>query len=191
MPALAPDREALILAHLPLAWWLASRAIDRAGVLVTHGDADEIAGDAMLGLVKAGKDYRTGYRTSFGAYAYRRIRGEILDGLRARSILPRSEYSLGVEPPVHESIDIAVTLPSQAPDSLTLAVRAEMARDIHAALSRLTEREQRLITARFFQGMSHRSIAEHLGVSVESSWQIRAGAMRKLRADPQIRQHRG
>lgn len=192
----AIDRDALILAHLPLAQKLAALAINRGGI--RQLEADEIRGDAIVGLVKAGRSYGSGTvnTASFATYARYVINSAILDGQRKRGPLSRNAYASAVAQalaagrevvlPVH--VPLIDIFPSGILGAFDLASQAELAEDLQLAISRLNPKERYAISA-LMSGMAHREIASHFGLSIASSCQIRAGAMRKLRADPRIRRH--
>src|SRR3979411_722321 len=53
-------------------------------------DREDLIAWGVLGLVQAAQRYRGDLGASFGAYAARRVRGQVLDALRERDPLPRS-----------------------------------------------------------------------------------------------------
>jgi DNA-directed RNA polymerase specialized sigma subunit len=63
------ERNALALAHMPLARSLARKAAGRA-----PAEADDLQGAAMLALVQAARDYDAS-RAPFSVFAGRRVRG--------------------------------------------------------------------------------------------------------------------
>src|SRR5205814_7102350 len=82
--SLGDDR---IIAHLGFARAVASRSIDPR---CRGADREDLIADGVLGLVQAARRYRGDRGASFGAYAARRVRGQILDALRERDPLTRS-----------------------------------------------------------------------------------------------------
>jgi len=80
-------RDALLLAHLGLVKYLAHRI---GGRLAGSTDYDELAGDGLLGLIEAVDRFDPSHGVLFKTYAEQRIRGAILDGIRARDWAPRS-----------------------------------------------------------------------------------------------------
>lgn len=71
------DTDDLITAHVKLAKALAWRM-----ALKCDADVDDLIGDALYGLVVAGRTYDASYQVPFGAWASTRIKGEMRDGLR-------------------------------------------------------------------------------------------------------------
>src|SRR5436309_15124925 len=76
-----------IIAHLQFARAVASRSIDPR---CRGADREDLIAWGVVGLVQAARRYRGDRGASFGAYAARRVRGQILDALRERDPLTRS-----------------------------------------------------------------------------------------------------
>src|SRR5438270_11172008 len=76
-----------IIAHLRFARAVASRSIDPR---CRGADREDLIAWGLVGLVQAAKRYRGDRGASFGAYAARRVRGQVLDALRERDPLTRS-----------------------------------------------------------------------------------------------------
>src|SRR5207237_10625927 len=83
-PAVGDDR---IIAHLQFARAVASRSIDPR---CRGADREDLIAWGLVGLVQAAQRYRGDLGASFGAYAARRVRGQVLDALRDRDPLTRS-----------------------------------------------------------------------------------------------------
>jgi RNA polymerase sigma factor (sigma-70 family) len=79
--------ETRIVAHLQFARAVASRSIDPR---CRGADREDLIAWGLVGLVQAAHRYRGDRGASFGAYAARRVRGQILDALRERDPLTRS-----------------------------------------------------------------------------------------------------
>lgn len=78
--------EEMIIEHLPLVKSVALRLLSH---LPSHVDLEDLIGYGVLGLVKASQDFDPNKKVKFSTYAFYRIRGAILDGLRALDWLPR------------------------------------------------------------------------------------------------------
>jgi RNA polymerase sigma factor FliA len=86
----AHSRDALMEAYLPLT----RRVLERISIrLPAHVALEDLSQAALLGLYKAMVDFQPHRRVPFEAYAYPRIRGSILDELRANDFLSRSRRS--------------------------------------------------------------------------------------------------
>lgn len=80
-------REALILRYVPLVHFV----LNRIGITQAAGaDYEDLASHGLLGLIEAVDRYDPAYGTQFSTYATLRIRGHILDQLRARDWLSRA-----------------------------------------------------------------------------------------------------
>ncbi|MBA2280026.1 MAG: sigma-70 family RNA polymerase sigma factor [Acidimicrobiia bacterium] len=83
---------ALIEAHLPLVKHV---VLQVAGHFPRHVDRQELARAGALGLVEAARRYDASRGVPFDRFAARRIRGAILDAVRAVDWAPRSVRALG------------------------------------------------------------------------------------------------
>jgi RNA polymerase sigma factor for flagellar operon FliA len=80
-------RDRLVLAFRPLVRHVALRTKQRLPACV---DLDDLVSDGYLGLMDAVDKFEPDRNVPFRAYAVPRIRGAILDGLRAADWVPRS-----------------------------------------------------------------------------------------------------
>lgn len=88
IPAMnAAQREALIMQYAPFVKKVAERLAIR---LPSHIQLDELVSAGYIGLCQAIEKYDAGRGFKFRTYAERRIRGAMLDELRARDWVPRS-----------------------------------------------------------------------------------------------------
>ncbi|WP_243883240.1 FliA/WhiG family RNA polymerase sigma factor [Cellulomonas dongxiuzhuiae] len=83
----AESRELLILNYVPLVMAVAGRIGMRLPSTVEHAD---LVSYGMFGLIDAIEKYRTDRAVKFESYASSRIRGAIIDELRAMDWVPRS-----------------------------------------------------------------------------------------------------
>lgn len=81
------DRDALVMDSLPLVHY----TLGRMGISVqSASDYEDLVSQGILGLMHAVDHYDPAYGTQFSTYAILRIRGEVLDYLRANDRLSRS-----------------------------------------------------------------------------------------------------
>jgi RNA polymerase sigma-B factor len=170
-------RRLLIEQHLPLVRVLASR-------FVRHGEQlDDLAQIGAVGLIKAVDRFDASRGNSLVAYAVPTILGEIRRHLRD-----------GAQP---------VRLPRDGRDhapvrAVPLDVEAEAARDAAAerrlelgeeriliarGLRKLARRERRIVSLRYFGGLSQRRIAAELGLSQVHVSRLLNQSLGKLRAE--------
>ena len=81
------NREEFILEYLPIVRGIAQRIWQR---LPSHLDLEDLVSAGIMGLLDAMDKYDPARNTRFRTYAEFRIRGAILDELRAKDWLPRS-----------------------------------------------------------------------------------------------------
>ncbi|MBT3269288.1 FliA/WhiG family RNA polymerase sigma factor [Candidatus Poribacteria bacterium] len=80
-------REELILAHLPL---VKATVLRMVSSLASHAEVDDLESAGLFGLIDAVEKFNPSMGKDFAAYASFRIRGAILDELRALDWVPRS-----------------------------------------------------------------------------------------------------
>jgi RNA polymerase sigma factor for flagellar operon FliA len=81
-----PDRDRLLLEHLPTVRYLARRIHER---LPQHVDLDDLISAGVVGLIDAVAKFDQSKQVQFKSYAQFRIRGAILDSLRTLDWSPR------------------------------------------------------------------------------------------------------
>jgi RNA polymerase sigma factor for flagellar operon FliA len=83
----AAERDALIIAHLPLVKYLVARIVPQ---LPSHVDPQDLTGAAVIGLINAANRYDPARGVLFKTFAEQHVRGTILDELRSYDVLSRS-----------------------------------------------------------------------------------------------------
>ena len=188
-----PGADERILAHLAFARAVASRALDPR---CRGADREDLIAAGVLGLVQAAQRYRGEVGASFGAYAARRVRGQVLDALRERDPLTRSarrayreaqKVAEDLPPPYVEiSLDRLAELGDGAiaePDAVVADIRRDprwhgVARELRS----LTKLERRVIVLSYGRGMTLREIGVQVGLSESGVCRVRARALRRLRS---------
>jgi RNA polymerase sigma factor for flagellar operon FliA len=94
MTTTSDDATALVEANLPLVHHV---VLQVAGHFPRHVDRQELARAGALGLVEAAQRFDPSRGVPFDRFAARRIRGAILDAVRAVDWAPRSVRALGRE----------------------------------------------------------------------------------------------
>ncbi|TME30952.1 MAG: sigma-70 family RNA polymerase sigma factor [Chloroflexi bacterium] len=186
-----PNVDERIIAHLGFARAVASRAIDPR---CRGADREDLIADGVLGLVQAARRYRGDRGASFGAYAARRVRGQILDALRERDPLTRSARrafraaqranedggaaSPATPPYVEVSLDRIgdVAEVHRAPEH-----RDERWPQVASALRDLTPLERRVLVLSYGRGLTLREIGSEVGLSESGVCRLRARALTRVR----------
>src|SRR5438270_8894235 len=150
----APASGERIIAHLGFARAVASRSLDPR---CRGADREDLIAWGVFGLVQAARRYRGDLGAPFGAYAARRVRGQVLDALRERDPLTRTErrafraaqkVSEDVAPPyVEVSLDRLAEL---ADGDITRGAQLRARQDprwarVASQLQRLTALERRVV----------------------------------------------
>ena len=86
-PQAYPDRNELVVSHLPLVKFLVDRI---ASALPPHLDRDDLRSAAVIGLISAAERFDPARGVMFKTFAEQRIRGTIMDELRSQDWLTRS-----------------------------------------------------------------------------------------------------
>jgi RNA polymerase sigma factor for flagellar operon FliA len=190
-PSAADER---ILAHLGFARAVASRTLDPR---CRGADREDLIAAGVLGLVQAAQRYRGEVGASFGAYAARRVRGQVLDALRQRDPLTRSarrayreaqRIAVDLPPPYVEiSLDRLAELGDggiAAPDEVVVADTRNDPRWLGVAreLRSLTKVERRVVVLSYGRGLTLREIGLQVGLSESGVCRVRARALRRLRS---------
>lgn len=81
------SRDELVVAHLPLVKFIVDRI---ASSLPPHLDRDDLRSAAVIGLISAAERFDPARGVQFKTFAEQRIRGTIMDELRAQDWLTRS-----------------------------------------------------------------------------------------------------
>jgi len=182
-----------IIAHLAFARAVAARSLDPR---CRGADREDLIAWGVVGLVQAAQRYRGDLGASFGAYAARRVRGQVLDALRERDPLTRSarrayreaqRVTEDLPPPYVEiSLDRLAELGDggiPTPDAGAVATRRDPRWDgVARGLRSLSKLERRVIALSYGRGLTLREIGTQVGLSESGVCRVRARALRRLRS---------
>ena len=183
--------EARIVDHLPYARAVASRAIDPR---CRGADREDLIAWGLVGLVQAAHRYRGDRGASFGAYAARRVRGQILDALRERDPLTRSARR-AFRAAQRASEDGAVATAASPPYVEVSLDRIGDVAEVRPAPGRQDERwplvasalrdlaplERRVLVLSYGRGLTLREIGGEVGLSESGVCRLRARALARVR----------
>jgi len=140
-------------------------------------------------LVQAARRYRGDRGASFGAYAARRVRGQVLDALRERDPLTRSarrafrsaqRASEDLPPPyVEVSLD---RIGDIAQGQRRPEPRDERWSSVAQALRDLPPLERRVLVLSYGRGLTLREIGREIGLSESGVCRLRARALERVRS---------
>lgn len=169
--------------------------------LSLRGDLEDLIAFGFGGLLEAHHRFDPGRGVRFQTFAYYRVRGAMLDGVRKMADLPRrahqrlkaEEVRLPTAAPspldkAFTRISARLTSPSpvqgsyaeESPESALLK-NESIERLLHA-LSRLAPRERAVVRGRYFEGRPLDELAAELGVSKSWASRIHTRALKELRA---------
>jgi len=183
--------EERIIAHLGFARAVASRSLDPR---CRGADREDLIAWGVFGLVQAARRYRGDLGAPFGAYAARRVRGQVLDALRERDPLTRTERRAFREqqkisedvPPPYVEISLERLAELGDGDVVTSAARARRADPrwpgVAVALRALAPLERKVLVLAYGNQMTLREIGARVGLSESGVCRVRGRALRKLRA---------
>ena len=187
-----------IIAHLGFARAVASRALDPR----CHGaDREDLIAWGVLGLVQAARRYRDDAGAPFGAYAARRVRGQVLDALRERDPLTRSarrayraarEQDADLPQPIVEvSLDRCLaagreTVAWGSPGAGTAGPGRARCSDeqwqrVARELRQLEPLERKVLVLSYGRGLTLKEIGGRIGLSESGVCRLRARALRHVR----------
>lgn len=178
-----------IIAHLGYARAVAARSVDPR---CRGADREDLIAWGLVGLVQAANRFRDDGGAPFGAYAARRVRGQVLDALRQRDPLTRTArrefrearaQDPNVAPPfVEVSLDRCVQ--HGAEPRVAEACRSRQDRrwaTVAAHVRALPRTERRVIVLSFGHGLTLREIGSVIGLSESGVCRVRSRALRRLR----------
>ncbi|MGH2473592.1 MAG: sigma-70 family RNA polymerase sigma factor [Candidatus Limnocylindria bacterium] len=191
-----PFGDDRIIAHLQFARAVASRSIDPR---CRGADREDLIAWGLVGLVQAARRYRGDRGASFGAYAARRVRGQILDALRERDPLTRSARrafraaqrasddpgapsapALAAIPPF---VEVSLDRIGDVPESRRAPGRRdERWPQVANALRDLTPLERRVLVLSYGRGLTLREIGTEVGLSESGVCRLRARALARVRS---------
>ena len=186
-----PDIDERIIAHLGFARAVASRSLDPR---CRGADREDLIAWGVFGLVQAARRYRGDLGAPFGAYAARRVRGQVLDALRDRDPLTRTERRAFREqrklaedlpqPYVEVSLDRLAELGDvDVAERSAAATRADPRwHAVAGELARLTPIERKVVVLAFAKNLTLKEIGAQVSLSESGVCRVRARALKKLRA---------
>ena len=185
------DIDDRIISHLGFARAVASRSLDPR---CRGADREDLIAWGVFGLVQAASRYRGDLGAPFGAYAARRVRGQVLDALRERDPLTRTErrafkeqqkISEGLPQPY---VEVSLDRLAELGDTDFAGGAAQPSRidprwpRVAEALATLTAVERKVVVLAFAKGMTLKEIGACVGLSESGVCRVRARALKKLRS---------
>lgn len=184
----------VLVEYYPMVQRIAYKAAATYGAPVGV-DVDDLVSSGIIGLAEAWDRFDPERGVAFVAYAVPRVRGAIIDAIRASDWVPRKARMKARETgePVASLIsfdgsqsDGETDAPGRIADKDTPEpgfelLAAEQRQELLLALNRLPERERYIISAHYFEGVQLAHIAGEFGVTESRVSQLHGRALRMLR----------
>jgi len=194
--------EKLVMEYLPYVKVVVKEIRNRFG---SELEAEELEAYGRMGLVDAAMKYDPGYGCSFRTYAYYRVKGAIIDGIRKDRTLRKGKgiiYLDGVNAYMEAGIIREATgdnnslmelgekiggiatiylLTEGGGDTEGKILGIERREEIEEAITRLEEREREVIRMFYFEEYTYEEIARVMGVSVSGVCRIHKKAIEHLK----------
>lgn len=139
-------------------------------------ELDELLQWGAIGMMEAMQRFDTSHGVAFQAFAARRIRGAMIDGLRREGSRRRGESVFELEDVEHAAVENG-TSPA---DPLSLLSASDNKALLVAALKTLPALEYRVLSLHFFEDLNNREIAAVLEMSEGYASRIRKRALESL-----------
>src|SRR6478752_5515445 len=150
-------REQLVVAYSPLVKYVAGRM---SSGLPAHVEEADLISYGLLGLINAIERFDLTREIKFETYAITRIKGAIIDELRALDT-------------IHDE---------NAPDPEALLAQSELKDRLADAIAALPEREKLVIALYYYENLTLREIGEVLGVTESRISQLHTKAVLRLKS---------
>ncbi len=191
------NRNEALVEWYPMVERIAHRAAVTYG-LPASVDASDLVSCGVLGLAEAWDRYDPERGVAFEAFAIPRIKGAVIDAIRAADWVPRKarqraretgeQLAVLVSMDEDRSTDSSDRIPAAerladhgAPEPGSALMESEDKRELMGTLNRLPERERMIVTLHYFEGVPLQEIARSLGVTESRVSQLHTRALRMMR----------
>jgi RNA polymerase sigma factor for flagellar operon FliA len=141
-------------------------------------DFDEALSVADEALVHAVDSFDPARGACFKTWLAIKIRGALLDEVRANDVVTRRERELGVTRQAPVSLDES---PLELVDQLDEISQRELANDLDVAIATLPERERQVVVLRAYEDLTLKTIGEALGVGESRASQLWTKGLERMR----------
>lgn len=171
-PILSPNQPSVAILY---GGWIKRTAL-MLKARMPWAELDELLQWGAIGMLEAMSRFDRTLGVDFQAFAARRIRGAMIDGLRRDGALRRGESILDVD-----AVDTAAFVGGTSPDDpLALLLRADTRVLLVEALKSLPALEYQVLALHFYDEMNNREIAAILDMSEGYASRIRKRALLSL-----------
>ncbi|WP_446744275.1 sigma-70 family RNA polymerase sigma factor [Silvibacterium acidisoli] len=159
-------------------------------------EMDDLVGDGCVGLMKAYRSYRADREIPFIAYAYPRIKSEMLQGLRNRGDWRtavgrlKSAPQLSLDEPVGDGPPAVSTLVDRnGLDPEESLLRMEQYAGLRSMVNALPSRQRAMIEDLYFRELDYAEVVRNTGLTKQGAYTARKRAISALRQQsPSLKQ---
>ena len=145
-------------------------------VRMPWADLEDMLQWGAIGMMEASQRFDPNHGVPFRAFAARRIKGAMIDGLRREGSRRRGQMIFD-----QDSVDIAVHAGGDGPeDPLSLLTRTDNQALLVEALHTLPALEYRVLALHFYEELNNREIASVLDISEGYASRLRKRALETL-----------
>lgn len=137
----------------------------------------ELIQEGMVGLLEAAETYDYKRGVAFSLFASYRIKGCMLDFLKKDS----DKGVISLDGKTLCGISVADTLASEKSSPAELAEQQLLQEKVQQALSRLPEKEQRVLTGMYLEDQSAQNVADAINVSLGYVYRLQKQGVRRVR----------
>jgi len=191
------NRNEALVEWYPMVERIAHRAAATYG-LPASVDASDLVSCGVLGLAEAWDRFDPERGVAFEAFAIPRIKGAVIDAIRAADWVPRKarQRARTTGEPVAVLVSMDEDHGSESGERMSAADRladhqlpepgselmaSEDKRELIGTLNRLPERERMIVTLHYFEGVPLQEIARSLHVTESRVSQLHTRALRMMR----------
>lgn len=176
------SRAALVTDHLPLVYSLAREYHRRS----PRHSFDDLVSAGTVGLCAAARRFSRRRGVKFGSFAWRRIRGAIVDWMRVDGPYKRgavSAYRRGEAVPILVTLAEAGNLPDERPRADELLIDAREASAARARVRAMAHKPRRLMTLMYGpRALNLPAAAREIGATKGWACRLRQRAIQELQA---------
>ncbi len=163
--------QQLMTAYQPLVFKIA------VGFQLPESETMELIQEGMIGLLEAAETYDYKRGVAFSLFASYRIKGCMLDFLKKDS----DKGIISLDGKTFCGTAVADMLASEKASPAELAEQQLLQEKVQQALSRLPEKEQRVLTGMYLEDQSAQNVAETINVSLGYVYRLQKQGVRRVR----------
>jgi RNA polymerase sigma factor for flagellar operon FliA len=194
-PQATVSRNEALIEYYPMVNRIAHRTAATYGLPVGL-EASDLVSSGVIGLAEAWERFDASRGVAFEAYAVPRVRGAIIDAIRASDWVPRKarQRSRRTGEPVAALVSLDGGRSGDDGDNAVERIAddgcpvpgaemlaGERRTELVATMNHLPEREKMIVTLHYFHGVQLAEIARKLGVTESRVSQLHGRALRMLR----------